>query len=60
VIAFRCYAMLANGMGGLDWGQLHLAAAMFGARDLDALSERLLVIKLHRPSAPGMDDGSPR
>lgn len=47
------YAMLANGMGGLDWSGLPFAAEFFGARDLEALTERLLVIKLHRPEKPG-------
>lgn len=56
--AFRCYAMLANGMGGLDWSQLELAAAVFGAGDREALVERLLTIKLHRPDLPGMSAGA--
>lgn len=49
------YGMLANGMGGLDWSQLDLAAATFGAVDREDLIERLLVIKTHRPDLPGED-----
>lgn len=45
--------MLANGMGGLDWSGLAFAAEFFGVRDLEDLTERLLVIKLHRPQKPG-------
>lgn len=53
MLAFRVFSMLANGMGGLDWAGLGLAAAFHGARDLEDLTERLLVIKLHRPTKPG-------
>ena len=53
MLAFRVFSMLANGMGGLDWARLDYAAAFFGVRDLEDLTERLLVIKLHRPTKPG-------
>lgn len=55
MVAFQVYGMLANGMGGLDWSQLDLAAATFGAVDREDLIERLLVIKTHRPDLPGED-----
>ncbi len=55
MLAYRVYAMLANGMGGLDWSGLSYAAEFVGAADLDDLTERLLVIKLHRPPKPGED-----
>ncbi|MCU0924418.1 MAG: hypothetical protein MUF16_29770 [Burkholderiaceae bacterium] len=45
--------MLANGMGGLDWGALPLAVAHFGIDDVAGLIHRLLTIKTHRP--PGKD-----
>lgn len=41
--------MLANGMGGLDWAGLPLAAAYYGIEDVEGLVHRLLVIKLHKP-----------
>lgn len=55
MIAFGVYAMLANGMGGLDWSGLPIAAAYFGASDVEALVERLMVIKLHKPEVPGRE-----
>lgn len=44
--------MLANGMGGIDWAGLDYAATYLGVTDLDMLTERLMVIKLHRPDKP--------
>lgn len=52
-MAFQVYGMLANGMGGLDWSHLAYAAAYYGADDLDDLTARLMVIKLHKPKKPG-------
>lgn len=49
MIASNVYAMLANGMGGLDWAGLPLACAYHGVRDVEGLMQRLLVIKLHDP-----------
>lgn len=57
-MAFKVYAMLSNGMGGLDWAHLDLAAELHGAGDREALIERLMVIKLHRPELPAV--GAPR
>lgn len=45
--------MLADGMGGIQWGALDLAAAHYGASDLALLIERLITIKLHKPATPG-------
>lgn len=56
VKAMRVHAMLANGMGGIDWTGLDLAVAMFGVRDVEALIERLLVLKLHKPEIPGQGE----
>ena len=39
--------MLANGMGGIDWAGLPLAAAYFGVRDVEGLLHRLYVILTH-------------
>lgn len=49
MIASNVYAMLANGMGGLDWAGLPLACAYHGVSDVEGLMQRLLVIKLHSP-----------
>lgn len=45
--------MLANGMGGMDWAGLPLACELFGVTDVEALLQRLLVIKTHNPRRPG-------
>lgn len=52
-MALRCFAMIANGTGGVDWSALPLAAAYYGAQDMDALIGAMLAIKLHRPPTPG-------
>lgn len=49
MIAHRIFAALANGMGGLDWPGLPLFVGLYGVQDVEALVDRLLVIKLHRP-----------
>jgi hypothetical protein len=43
-------------MGGFDWSGLELLVAKFGVADIDALIERLEVIKKHDPKA---DDPPP-
>ena len=48
VVASRAYAMLANGMGGLDWSGVPLVAELLGVGDLEMFLHRLTVIKLHR------------
>lgn len=50
------HALLANGMGGIDWAGLPLACAWLGVRDVDALLQRLLLIKTHDPKRM-LDDG---
>jgi hypothetical protein len=47
-MATHVHAMLANGMGGLDWAGLPLACAYYGVGDIEAMVHRLMVIKLHR------------
>jgi len=47
------YAMLKTDMGGLDWAGLPLAYAYHGARDVEGLIHRLLIIKAHRPPKEG-------
>lgn len=51
IAASRAYALLANGMSGLDWTGLPLVAEMLGVTDLEMFLHRLTVIKLHRPGA---------
>ena len=41
---------MANGMGGLDWSALPLAAEMYGISNIETLVTRLMVIKTHRPN----------
>ena len=36
-------------MGGIDWTALPLAVAMYGVQDVEALIERLMIIKTHKP-----------
>lgn len=42
-------ALLANGMGGIDWAGLPLACAYFAVRDVEGLLQRLLIMKTHDP-----------
>jgi hypothetical protein len=48
-IVARCWNMLSNGSGGLDWQGLPLAVEMYSVDDVEALIEGLLVIKTHKP-----------
>lgn len=54
-MATHVHAMLANGMGGLDWAGLPLACAYYGVGDIEALVHRLMVIKLHNPKRDAAD-----
>ena len=56
-MAFTLHAMLANGMGGIDWAGLPLACAWLGVRDVDGLLQRLLIIKTHDPKR-NQEDGT--
>jgi hypothetical protein len=51
IVASRGYALLANGMGGLDWAGVPLVAQLLGVTDFEMFLHRLTVIKLHRPGA---------
>lgn len=42
-------------MGGFDWAGLPLVIELLGVVDVEALIDRLLIIKTHRP--PKDDDG---
>ena len=52
-MALHAYNLMANGMGGLDWAALPYVVAYLGVLDVEALIDRLRVIKLHRPPKPG-------
>jgi hypothetical protein len=49
LLVSRCWNMLHNGSGGIDWQGLPLAVEMFGVDDVEALIEGLLVVKTHKP-----------
>ena len=49
MMASHIHAMLANGVGGLDWAGLPLACRYHGVVDVEGLLHRLLIIKLHNP-----------
>jgi hypothetical protein len=51
IVASRGYALLANGMGGLDWAGVPLVAQLLGVTDFEMFLHRLTVIKLHRPGS---------
>ena len=62
-VAIRCWNLLADGQGGLNWAGLELVAAWLGVDDLDGLLQRLQVIKLHKPpgaQAPGGHENDER
>lgn len=42
------FNLLADGMGGLRWEALPLIVGWLGIDDIEALMDRLSVIKLHR------------
>ena len=50
------FNMLSNGMGGIDWAGLPLAAALHGVDDVELLIHQLLAIKLHRPDLPRLEN----
>lgn len=52
-MAIRAWNLLADGNGGIHWAGLPYVVELLGVRDLEALLDRLLVIKLHRPPEQG-------
>lgn len=38
-------------MGGIDWSAVPLLAELYGVEDHEMLIERLIVIKLHKPTS---------
>lgn len=49
--AFRVFNAAATGMGSIDWAAVPLFAELYGAEVNEMLIERLLVIKLHKPTS---------
>jgi hypothetical protein len=47
--AIRAFNLMSNGMGGIDWNALPLAVVMYGVHDVEALIDRLMIIKTHKP-----------
>lgn len=41
-------ALLANGMGGIDWAGLPLICGLLGIEDVEGLVMRLGIIKTHK------------
>lgn len=48
-MAIRAWNLLNNGQGAIDWAGLDLVAALLGVQDIEALINRLLIIKSHKP-----------
>ncbi len=46
----QVFNAVANGMGGIQWGDVPLFAAVYGVQDVEGLIDRLLVLKTHRPT----------
>ena len=53
MLAIQAWNLLTNGNGGLDWGGLNFVVELLGITDVEGLVNRLAVIKLHKPPAPG-------
>ena len=54
-VAIRCWNMLSNGMGGIDWSGLPFVAGHLGVEDIEALIADLTTIKTHKK--PDEDTG---
>ena len=50
-IAFEAYKYLATYGGSIDWSGLPLVAELLGVDDIEDLTNRLMIIKLHRRPA---------
>lgn len=44
----RAYALLHNGNGGIEWAGLEFVVGLLGVDDVEALIDRLYVIKTYR------------
>jgi len=48
-LAIRAWNLLSNGMGGIDWSGLGFVVELLGIEDVEALTDALLAIRLHKP-----------
>lgn len=48
-MALEAWALLGNGMGGIEWSGLPLVAAVLGVGDIERLVHALRVIRTHQP-----------
>ena len=48
-LALEAWALLGNGMGGIDWAGLPLVAALLGVSDVERLVHALRVLRTHQP-----------
>lgn len=46
---------MSNGMGGIDWAGLDYIAEFLGVSDIEALTDALLCIRLHKPESEDSD-----
>ena len=51
----QAWALLANGMGGIDWAGLPVVAAHLGIDDTHRLIDCLYTMKTHQPDKAGAD-----
>lgn len=52
--AFLLYRLMANGMGGVDWSGLPFLCGWLGLQDVEAVMQRLVMIRMYRkPSERG-------
>ena len=50
-MAIKVWNALSTPQGGIDWAGLELITALLGIEDIEALVNRLLIIKTHTPKA---------
>ena len=55
LLALRAWALLANGMGAVDWSGLPVVAAYLDVDDVEGLVDRLHVIKTHKGPTLGAE-----
>jgi hypothetical protein len=51
-MAIRAHNMLSNGMGGIDWSGLPIAAAHLGVQDMGAFIDAIETVLTHNPEKP--------
>lgn len=56
MLAIRAWALLANGMGAIDWAGLAVVVELLGITDVESLIGRLQTIKTYRRRQRGEPD----